>query len=65
MSTMRIRAAALDVTITADGPDAGSPEVSAVMAQIRQLIAPEPPPALAGRNRRERRAVIARGRTRT
>ena len=62
---MRIRAASLDVTITADGPGAGSPEVSAVMAQIRDLIAPpEPVPLVIGPqgNRRQRRAAARQGR---
>ena len=64
---MRLRAAALDVTITSDGPDAGSAEVSAVLAQIRTMIAgiaPEPDLLVVGpkRNRAERRRDAARQR---
>ena len=60
-TTMRIRAAALDVTITSDGPDAGFAEVSAVLGQLREMIAaiPHEPEVLAvgpTRNRRQRRA---------
>lgn len=68
-TTMRLRAAALDVTITSDGPDAGSAEVSAVLAQIRTMIAavePTPEFIVVGpqRNRADRRRDAARQRTR-
>ena len=68
-TTMRLRAAAMDVTITSDGPDAGSAEISAVLGQLRTMITaipPEPDLLVVGpkRNRRERRADAVRQRTR-
>jgi hypothetical protein len=64
---MRLRAAAMDVTITSDGPSAGSAEVSAVMAQLRTMIAavqPEPEVHVVGPrpNRHQRRADAAQRR---
>ena len=66
-TTMRIRATTLDATITATGPDAGSAEVSAVMAQLREMIAgitPEPEVLVVGprRNRLARRADASKNR---
>ena len=66
-TTMRIRAAALDVTITSDGPDAGTAEVSAVLDQIRGMLGDvhhEPEVLVLGptRNRRQRRADAAQRR---
>ena len=66
-TTMRVRAATLDATITATGPDAGSAEVSAVMAQLRDMIAgiePEPEVLVVvpRRNRAARRREAAQRR---
>ena len=70
MSTkLHLRAATMDVKITSNGPDAGSAEISAVLGQLRTMIAgiePTPDFLVVGpkRNRRERRADAARQRTR-
>lgn len=67
---MRLRAAAVDVTIASDGPDAGSNEASAVLAQLRTMIAgvePEPEILVVGprRNRQARGADAVQARSRS
>ena len=68
-STMRIRAKTMDVIITADGPDAGSPEVHAVLTHLCDMIAalysdPEVIAVRPKRNRRDRRVAEAKQRGR-